>query len=106
MAQRVGSGPKCGVPAVVLCLVALFCANLFLYFYLDALYEGTSPPSGHMHCPPGHFKVGTMKSCTPWLRCPEIRAEVRRLRLIGEGAVKQVYMFKFCVYLDDMMRCI
>lgn len=106
MAQRVERGTKCGVPAIILCLVALVCANLLLYFYLDALYEGTSPPSAHMHCPPGYFKVGTMKTCTLWLKCPEIRANVRRLRLIGQGAVKQVYIFKFCIYLGDMMQCL
>ncbi|TSW48777.1 Protein O-mannose kinase [Bagarius yarrelli] len=92
MAQRVGSGQKCGIPSVVLCLVALLCVNLLLYVYLDALYEGTSPPLSHMHCSPDYFKVGTMKNCTPWLQCPEIRANVRRLRLIGQGAVKQVYL--------------
>lgn len=92
MAQRVGSGHKCGIPAVVLCLAALLCVNLLLYVYLDALHEGTSPPLAHMHCSPGYFKVGTMKNCTPRLQCPEIRASVRRLRLIGQGAVKQVYL--------------
>ncbi|KAF7710567.1 protein O-mannose kinase [Silurus meridionalis] len=92
MAQRVRSSPKFGVPAVVSCLIALFCANVLLYVYLDALYEDTSPSSTHMHCSPGYFKVGTMKNCTPWLQCPEIRANIRRLRLIGQGAVKQVYL--------------
>lgn len=83
-------GAKCGLPVVLLCLAALLCANLLLYFYLDALYEDSSPPLAHVRCPPRHFKIGTMTTCTPWLQCPEIRAEVRRVKLIGQGAVKKV----------------
>lgn len=85
-------GVRCGVPAVLLCLGALLCANVLLYFYLDALYQNTNPPSGHTQCPPRHFKVGTMSSCSPWLKCPEIRSGVRRVKLIGQGAVKKVYL--------------
>jgi len=84
------TGARCGLPAVLLCLAALLCANLLLYFYLDALYQDTNPLSTHTECPLRHFKVGTMTVCTPWLRCPEIRSEVRRVKLIGQGAVKKV----------------
>jgi hypothetical protein len=31
-----------------------------------------------------------MKTCYPWLQCPQVKAEVRKLKLIGQGAVKQV----------------
>lgn len=86
------SGAGCGLPVVVLCLAALLCANILLYFYLDALYQDTNPPSAHTRCPPQHFKIGTMTTCTPWLQCPEIRAEVRKVKLIGQGAVKRVYL--------------
>ncbi|XP_062851173.1 protein O-mannose kinase [Trichomycterus rosablanca] len=92
MAQRAGSGQKCGVPAIFVCLAALLCANLLLYIYLDAFYETTAPPSAHIHCPPSYFRVGTMTNCTRWLQCPEIHTNVRRLKLIGQGAVKQVYL--------------
>ncbi|XP_076830988.1 protein O-mannose kinase [Brachyhypopomus gauderio] len=94
MGRSGGSRVKCGVPAVVLCLVALLCANLLLFVYLDAIYQDSSVPSAHPHCRqrPGHFMVGTMSTCAPWLQCPEIRSSVWRLRLIGQGAVKQVYL--------------
>lgn len=98
MSRSSGRGAKCGVPAVIACLAALLCANVLLYAYLEAVYEGNSPPSGHMHCPLRHFKVGTMASCTPWLQCVEISADVRRLRLIGQGAVKKV-RFLHCVHI-------
>ncbi|XP_051508092.1 protein O-mannose kinase [Myxocyprinus asiaticus] len=86
------SGARCGLPAVLLCLAALLFANVLLYIYLDALYQDTNPLLAHMQCPPRHFKVGTMTTCTPWLQCPEIRAEVHRVKLIGQGAVKRVYL--------------
>nr|XP_057916267.1 protein O-mannose kinase isoform X2 [Doryrhamphus excisus] len=34
----------------------------------------------------------TMKNCTPWLQCSLIDAEVCKLKLIGQGAVKKVYL--------------
>ncbi len=92
---------RCGVPVVVLCLAALLCANLLLYFYLDALYQDTNPLSAHTQCPLRHFKVGTMTTCTPWLQCPQIRAEVRRVKLIGQGAVKKVSLTATNDYFDN-----
>ncbi|XP_030627578.1 protein O-mannose kinase isoform X2 [Chanos chanos] len=120
MSRSSGSGAWCGVPAVVLCLAALLCSNLLLYLYLESLNLGTSYPSrhAHTHCPPGHFKVGTMTTCTPWLECPDIRADVRRLKLIGRGAVKQVYLAEWRgqkvalsvlsseKYKDDFLHCV
>lgn len=87
------AGARCGLPAVLLCLAALLFANLLLYFYLDALYQDNNSHSARKQCPLRHFKVGTMTACTPWLRCPEIRAEVRRVKFVGQGAVKKVRSF-------------
>lgn len=92
MGRSSGRGAKCGVPAVFICLAALLCANVLLYIYLDTVYQDSAPPSAHTNCHTGYFKVGTMSSCTPWLQCAEIRADVRRLRMIGQGAVKKVYL--------------
>lgn len=82
-----------GAPVVALCLGALLFSNVLLYLYLDALYHPDDRPlSSHNGCPPGHFKMATMKNCTPWLQCDQIKAEVRPLKLIGQGAVKKVYL--------------
>lgn len=79
-----------GVSVVVVCIAALLLCNIFLYIYLDSLYQTNgqqmSSPSG---CLPQHFKMATMKNCTPWLQCAQINAEVRKLKLIGQGAVKK-----------------
>ena len=99
MGRSSGRGARCGVPAVVLCLAALLCANVLLYVYLDTVYQGSTPPSAHTHCPQGYFKVGTMTSCTLWLQCAEIKTDVRCLRLIGQGAVKKVRLF-CCVQIS------
>ncbi|XP_056130818.1 protein O-mannose kinase isoform X2 [Lampris incognitus] len=48
--------------------------------------------SSHVGCPPKHFKLAAMKHCSPLLQCPQISAEVRKLKLVGQGAVKQVYL--------------
>ncbi|XP_029457100.1 protein O-mannose kinase isoform X2 [Rhinatrema bivittatum] len=37
------------------------------------------------------MQMGGMKTCFPWLSCEAMRKEVRRLKLVGEGAVKKVY---------------
>lgn len=80
-------------PVVAVCLAALLLSNLLLYLYLDSLYPTHDHLfSSHARCPSGHFKMTTMKNCTPWLQCSEIKAEVRPLKLVGQGAVKQVYL--------------
>uniref|UniRef100_H3C7T0 Protein O-mannose kinase n=1 Tax=Tetraodon nigroviridis TaxID=99883 RepID=H3C7T0_TETNG len=38
-----------------------------------------------------HFSTATMRACAPWLGC-HIRSQVRPLKLIGQGAMKQVYL--------------
>ena len=85
-----GRAVLCSLPVVAVCLAALLCANLLLYLYLDSLYPSFVFPSPHRHCPPRHFKLGTMHDCVPWLECPEIRADIRRLKMVGQGAVKKV----------------
>ncbi|XP_070781259.1 protein O-mannose kinase [Enoplosus armatus] len=81
------------VPVVAVCLAALLLSNAVIYLYLDSLYQTdqqlVSSPVG---CVPRHFKMATMKNCTPWLQCAQINAEVRKLKLIGQGAVKKVYL--------------
>lgn len=78
---------------VAVCLVALLLCNVFIYFYLDSMYinngQGVSPSTG---CRPGYFKMPTMKNCTPWLQCAQINHDVHKLKLIGQGAVKKVYL--------------
>uniref|UniRef100_UPI0037E73B43 protein O-mannose kinase n=1 Tax=Semicossyphus pulcher TaxID=241346 RepID=UPI0037E73B43 len=82
-----------GVPVVALCLAALLLSNLLLYLYLDSLYHSEEQlSSSHDGCAARHFKMTTMRNCTPWLQCSQVRAEVRPLKLIGEGAVKKVYL--------------
>nr|XP_033771330.1 protein O-mannose kinase [Geotrypetes seraphini]XP_033771340.1 protein O-mannose kinase [Geotrypetes seraphini]XP_033771349.1 protein O-mannose kinase [Geotrypetes seraphini]XP_033771359.1 protein O-mannose kinase [Geotrypetes seraphini] len=76
-----------GIP---LFLMAIVLINLLLYFYLDLFpWRSSSDPD---LCPVGFFKMGSMETCLPWLSCEEMRKEVRRLKLVGEGAVKKVYL--------------
>lgn len=85
------------VPVVVLCLAALLLSNILIYLYLDSVYQTNELLlSSNVGCAPRNFKMTTMKNCTPWLQCSQINAEVRKLKLIGQGAVKQV---------DDVLHC-
>lgn len=80
-----------GVPVVVLCLTALLISNALIYLYLDSMYHiDQQPVSSHVGCMPQHFKMATMKNCTPWLQCSQINTDVHKLKLIGQGAVKKV----------------
>ncbi|XP_068127248.1 protein O-mannose kinase isoform X2 [Hyperolius riggenbachi] len=36
--------------------------------------------------------MGAMKNCSAWLNCEALKKEVRKLKLVGEGAVKKVYL--------------
>lgn len=93
MGQRGNSTISHGVPVVVVCLAALLLSNALIYLYLDSVYQsGEQLASPRVGCGPQHFKMATMKNCTPWLQCSQIRAEVRKLKLIGQGAVKKVYL--------------
>lgn len=81
------------VYVVLLCLAALLLCNVFLYFYLDSMFNNNGQrvfsPTG---CPRGLFKMPTMKNCTPWLQCEQVKSDVHKLKLIGQGAVKKVYL--------------
>ncbi|XP_029025599.1 protein O-mannose kinase isoform X2 [Betta splendens] len=102
---------------VVLCLSVLLLANVVIYLYVDSLYQTNEPfAASHTGCPPQHFRMITMKNCTPWLQCSQVNSEVRRLKLIGQGVVKKVYlaewrgqkvavsMLSSPVYLEDFLH--
>lgn len=81
------------VVVIVVCLVALLFCNVFIYFYLDSMHSSNGQQmSSSTNCRLGDFKLPTMKNCTPWLQCAQIKDDVRKLKLIGQGAVKQVYL--------------
>lgn len=87
-----------GVPVVVLCLTALLIGNALIYLYLDSMYHTDQQlVSSHVGCMPRHFKMVTMKNCTPWLQCSQINTDVRKLKLIGQGAVKKVVGVLHCM---------
>ncbi|XP_003222408.3 protein O-mannose kinase isoform X1 [Anolis carolinensis] len=79
-------------PALILLLVVLL-VNLFLYQYFSNVYFSYGQISvEHNLCPHGYFRLGSLKNCTPWLSCEAITREVRRLKRVGEGAVKKVFL--------------
>lgn len=81
------------VPVVLVCLGALLFGNVLIYLYIDSLHQsGDHPISPHGPCMPRHFKMATMKNCSPWLMCQQMNTEVRKLKIIGQGAVKQIYL--------------
>lgn len=83
--------PRREVPPVVGLLLAMALMNVLLYLCLDRFL--VSPPrstADARHCPYGHFRVGQMNDCSAWLSCEELRADVRPLKRVGEGAVKSV----------------
>ncbi|KAM9735357.1 protein O-mannose kinase [Menidia menidia] len=76
---------------VVLAAVLLSAALLYLYVgSAQRMDQRLLYPKGG--CEPGHFRLPTQRNCTPWLRCSHIHTEVRPLKLIGQGAVKKVYL--------------
>lgn len=83
--------PHRAVPPAVGLLFSMALMNTLLYFCLDWFFisRPRSAPSS-AHCPHGHFRMGQMKNCSPWLSCEELRTEVRQLKRVGEGAVKRV----------------
>ncbi|XP_034022876.1 protein O-mannose kinase [Thalassophryne amazonica] len=115
MGQRARSTIPQSVPVV--CLAALLLGNVLLYLYLDSMYQTDDyPVLSHVGCLPQHFKMATMKNCSSWLQCPQINAEVHKLKLIGQGAVKKVYLAEWrgqkvalsklssLDYLDDFLH--
>lgn len=81
-----------GLAVVLLCLAALLFTNVLFYLYLEALQASgyRVAPAAAGGCEARHFKTATMKECAPWLSCAHIRSQVRQLKLIGQGAMKQV----------------
>ncbi|KAJ7407482.1 Protein O-mannose kinase [Willisornis vidua] len=79
--------------SLALLLVAVLLLNALLYLYLskfDSASERAETDPGL--CPFGHFKLGAVKNCSPWLSCEAISREVRKLKCVGEGAVKKVFL--------------
>ncbi|XP_062961018.1 protein O-mannose kinase [Cynocephalus volans] len=90
--SRQDLGRREGPPAARL-LLAVALTNALLYLCLDRFF--ISPPQPLVdprHCPHGHFRMGHMETCSPWLSCEALRAEVRPLKRVGEGAVKRVFL--------------
>lgn len=80
-----------GLVVVLLSLAALLTTNVLFYLYLERLQQPShQPPAAAAGCEARHFKTATMKECSPWLSCAHIHSQVRQLKLIGQGAMKQV----------------
>ncbi|NXU78146.1 SG196 kinase, partial [Oreotrochilus melanogaster] len=79
--------------SLVLLLAAVLLLNAFLYLYLNKFYIASRRTEADPNlCPFGYFKLGTVKNCSPWLSCEAINREVRKLKCVGEGAVKKVFL--------------
>ncbi|KAM9307134.1 protein O-mannose kinase [Pholidichthys leucotaenia] len=75
------------------CFIAAQLAVVFIFMYQDSGYRTDGQLAvSQTACAPRHFKMATMKNCTPWLQCSQINAEVHKVKLIDQGAVKQVYL--------------
>lgn len=87
---RKGPAPRELPPAVGL-LLSMALMNVVLYLCLDRLVTVPRGPAEHPgRCPPGHFSMEQVTTCSPWLSCEQLRMEVRPLKRVGEGAVKTV----------------
>lgn len=90
------------VTSSVLLVVALYLASLLLsnsWFHLlfSESHADHQLASSHLGCMPKHFKIGTMPNCAAWLQCLQIKTEIRKLKLIGQGVVKKVTDLTFLV---------
>ncbi|XP_068388241.1 protein O-mannose kinase isoform X3 [Eschrichtius robustus] len=89
---RKGPPPR-DVPPVVGLLLSMALMNALLYLCLDRIFisprRSTEDPT---RCPHGHFRMGPMSNCSPWLSCEQLRTEVRQMKRVGEGAVKRVFL--------------
>ncbi|XP_075060672.1 protein O-mannose kinase [Mixophyes fleayi] len=84
---------NCLVLLIILLLFTVVVINFLLYVYLEHVYVSTSYSHADPSvCPQGYFKIGSMKNCSAWLSCEAIKKEVRKLKLVGEGAVKKVFL--------------
>uniref|UniRef100_A0A8D1Z8J8 Protein O-mannose kinase n=1 Tax=Sus scrofa TaxID=9823 RepID=A0A8D1Z8J8_PIG len=80
--------PRRDVPPVVGLLLSMALMNALLYLCLDWLFILPPRSVGEpRHCPHGHFRMGQMSNCSPWLSCEQLRTEVRQMKRVGEGAV-------------------
>ncbi|KFU86208.1 Protein kinase-like SgK196, partial [Chaetura pelagica] len=79
--------------SLVVLLGAVLLLNALLYLCLSKLYTSSGRAETDPGlCPSGHFKLGAMKNCSPWLSCEAINREVRKLKCVGEGAVKKAFL--------------
>ncbi|XP_061887420.1 protein O-mannose kinase isoform X1 [Entelurus aequoreus] len=93
MARQSSTAISRTAPMLAICLAALLLSNILIYLYLDSVYQSDGQQvTVHVGCAAQHFKMTTMKNCTPWLQCSLIETEVYKLKLIGQGAVKKVYL--------------
>lgn len=85
--------PRRDMPPVVGLLLSMALMNALLYLCLDWLFILPPRSVGEpRHCPHGHFRMGQMSNCSPWLSCEQLRTEVRQMKRVGEGAVKRVFL--------------
>ncbi|NXH39127.1 SG196 kinase, partial [Dicaeum eximium] len=79
--------------SLALLLAAVLLLNALLYLYLNKFSSSLGRvETDSSLCPFGHFKFGAVKNCSPWLSCEAINREVRKLKCVGEGAVKKVFL--------------
>lgn len=92
---------NCLLLLLILLIFTVVCINLVLYVYLEHAYVSTGFSHGDPNvCPQGYFKIGAMKNCSPWLTCEGLEKEVRKLKLVGEGAVKKVFYRLVNTYIN------
>nr|XP_025741775.1 protein O-mannose kinase [Callorhinus ursinus] len=85
--------PRRVLPPALGLLLPMALLNALLYLCLAWVFIAPTPSApASTHCPRGHFRMGQMKNCSPWLSCEELRTEVRPLKRVGEGAVKRVFL--------------
>ncbi|XP_044875122.1 protein O-mannose kinase-like isoform X1 [Mauremys mutica] len=78
---------------LVLLLLAVLLLSFLLYMHLNNFSVTTGQPDVDSSlCPFGYFRLGPLKNCSPWLSCEAINTEVRKLKCVGEGAVKKVFL--------------
>ncbi|KAK2497866.1 hypothetical protein MC885_008287 [Smutsia gigantea] len=91
MDEKPRAGRRGPVPPAVGLLLCVALLDTLLYLGLRRVV--LAPPHvGPARCPHGHFQWGPVGGCAPWLTCEELRAHVRPLKRVGEGAVKRVFL--------------
>ncbi|KAM8940571.1 protein O-mannose kinase [Pelodytes ibericus] len=91
--RKKGGSWNCLLLLLFLLLFTVVFINVLLYVYLDQIYVSSKNSQTDPNiCPQGHFKIGTMTNCSPWLSCNAIEKDVRKLKLVGEGAIKKVFL--------------